>query len=193
MKANKLYRIALAAVALTSFAGCAAPSSDEVDGDEVAAIPADETLSVASHPWVIYASTIRNHATGLCLDGYNGGGNAKPYMYTCNKANPYQLWVSTKSGDRVCNVGNGLCLDGFVNPSGGNPYLFQNNPTNPYQKWRLMLGNIGFSSVLRNAGTGTCLDGYVGLGQRPYLYACNGSNTHQLWYWGGAELGPQGP
>jgi Ricin-type beta-trefoil lectin domain len=43
---------------------------------------------------------------------------------------------------------------------------------------------IGFTSVLRNRGSGQCLDGFSaagGAGAAPYQFTCNAGNTYQRW------------
>lgn len=42
-------------------------------------------------------------------------------------------------------------------------------------------GLINSDSLLRNDGTGLCLDGFAGVGGRPYQYTCNGANGYQRW------------
>ncbi len=185
--------MALAAFACVAATGCAAPEEDPAE-------EASDSVAQASHA---DSFLIKNAGTGLCLDGYNGGGNTRPYMFKCNTTNQYQRWrfVSPKGNPgQICNLANGLCLDGFVNFLGGNPYLFQNLPANIHQQWTLgdpiafydNLYPVNFhgSGELRARlemianGKRACLDGYAGLGLRPYLYNCDSNNVYQKWaFW----------
>lgn len=144
------------------------------------------------------AFRLRNAGTGLCLDGYNGGGNINPYQTGCDVNNPYQQWDRLDLGnisifDRflLINRGTGLCLDGFASASQGNgarPYFFTCNTSNPYQVWSVIPFNLSLGSGARNIlseapGSTHSLDGFNGGGNRfPYLYQTNFNNISQDWY-----------
>ncbi len=155
--------------------GCAAAPPDEV---------ADEDVARTEQAYTSAAYLIRSGATGLCLDGYNGGGNIHPYMYNCNAANLYQRWRQIDG--RICNDGTGKCLDAYVPVPGGNPYTFTPIPGNPYQLWTLLYSSGPFNAqpeYLVSKVNNACLNGKVGLGQRPYLQPtpCYWSNGAARW------------
>lgn len=67
----------------------------------------------------------------------------------------------------------GKCVDGNVRKL-QTPYLFPCNTGNPFQRWvRTDKG------LLKNVGSGYCLDGYGG--GKPYFFDCDAGNDNQKW------------
>lgn len=122
---------------------------------------------------------IQNIGNQLCLDGYNGGGNNKPYLYACNQYNKYQQWVLRSDNDKICNRGNGLCLDdGFALAQGQSPHILKYMQVNKHQSWVWQRGAWGGNTI--KSSTSMCLDGYSGKLKNPYMYRCGG-NKYQEW------------
>ncbi|UUY52660.1 sigma-70 family RNA polymerase sigma factor (plasmid) [Streptomyces yangpuensis] len=91
----------------------------------------------------------------------------------------------TGAGSALVNVASGLCVGVGDGSSGGDPVQLEPCTGKAGQKWERLPAHQNNTYQLRNAGTGTCLDGTAGGGNvvGVTLRACRagGDRVTQLW------------
>jgi hypothetical protein len=159
-----------------------------------------------------YRTSIRNMATGTCLDADSLGNAAGGAIlqWPCNPNDPYQLWniVGVGGGQyTIQNVGAGTCLDAKAQQvtNGGSIIQFPCNSADPFQLWYLTpssngvlsIKNFGASNASTSPANGDCLDANASRptgGTSIIQYGCDTGDNYQLWqtltppaFWGHYE------